>query len=151
LALARGYAVAAVTSADRLSGCWQSSVDGPRVVRALSWLRGSEAWATDLPLFALGASSGGRFVASLPKLLLLQAAVCARSPPPVAQLTCAKLRWKLLREYVQVTRHKEHLYPEQAPDVGLRTQGVHPRQAGKLRYHADERNSGYPLGSSWEG
>ena len=72
--------MAAVTSADRLSGCWQSSVDGERVQRAVQWLQGAQSWAATVPLFALGASSGGRFVGTLPKLLPIQAAVCALLP-----------------------------------------------------------------------
>lgn len=64
-ALERDLAVVAVSSEDRRSGCWRNK-DAPRVARALEWVKKHKGWA-HLPLFALGASSGGSFVGNLPK------------------------------------------------------------------------------------
>lgn len=64
-ALANGFFTVAATSADRESGCWHPADDGPLVVAALEELLLRER-AQALPRFALGASSGGAFVALLP-------------------------------------------------------------------------------------
>ena len=73
-ALAAGYAVLAITSSDRSTGCWDFTTDGPLVRDALT------AWYTatglrTLPLVAFGASSGGAFVLQLPALLPCAAVV----------------------------------------------------------------------------
>jgi hypothetical protein len=108
-ALARGYAVVAISSADRDgSRCWAPLArgadgapgPGPDVIQvraALGALLPREGLAA-APLFALGASSGGAFVLALaafvrlsgvgcqimalPPDLLLQLAESARSAPP---------------------------------------------------------------------
>lgn len=67
-ALHRGYAVVAVSSLDRASGCWNSHQvdrDLQPVATILDEVRRREGWA-DKPLYALGASSGGSFVLCLP-------------------------------------------------------------------------------------
>ena len=84
-ALAAGYAVLAITSADRSTGCWDFTTDGPLVQDAL------RAWyvATGLrtlPLVAFGASSGGAFVLQLPSLLPCAAVVSQIMAVPPSML-----------------------------------------------------------------
>ena len=64
-ALQRGLVVVAMSSNDRTrSRCWDET-DVPRFVVALLSLRASHGLAESLPLYALGASSGGMFVNAL--------------------------------------------------------------------------------------
>ncbi|KAI8462388.1 MAG: hypothetical protein J3K34DRAFT_189448 [Monoraphidium minutum] len=75
----RGLALVAVSSADRAgSRCWDTGRGGPdvqQVKRALKELLAREALAA-LPLYALGASSGGAFVLALAAELKLDG-VCS--------------------------------------------------------------------------
>jgi len=64
-ALTRQVAVVAFTSYDRHSGCW-SLQDRVHVPNAFTKLQDAHAWAKAAPLFAIGASSGGSFVSSIP-------------------------------------------------------------------------------------
>lgn len=67
-ALARRLAVVAVSSGDREgSRCWRAA-DAPPVARALAEVARRERWV-GLPLFAVGASSGGAFVSTAPAWL----------------------------------------------------------------------------------
>lgn len=77
-ALSRGYAVVAISSHDRQhSRCWQGltrsrskpemSSDFYNVASVLGRLRSRQHWDS-LPLYALGASSGGAFVLMLPQV-----------------------------------------------------------------------------------
>lgn len=69
-ALADRLLAVAVSSADRQgSRCWQPSVDAPRVGAVLDKLLARLKVPRPTPLFALGASSGGAFVAALPRLI----------------------------------------------------------------------------------
>ena len=68
-ALLAGFAVIAISSADRLHRrCWDFQQDGPRVVQVLTAFRRQHALEA-APLVALGASSGGAFVLQLPQIL----------------------------------------------------------------------------------
>lgn len=62
-ALRAGFLVVAVSSENRETKCWSPEVDGPRVSAVLKKLL---AGKEEKPLYALGASSGGAFVAHLP-------------------------------------------------------------------------------------
>eukprot|EP00899_Mesostigma_viride_P008464 jgi/Mesvir1/17619/Mv08845-RA.1 len=76
-ALARGYLVLAVSSQHRPSGCWllgEDSADVASVTSVISTLREREGVA-HVPLFALGASSGGAFVSALPLHMPVDAVV----------------------------------------------------------------------------
>ena len=68
-ALAAGFAVVAITSADRSSGCWDFEVDGPVVKESIAVWKAVADLPASLPLVAFGASSGGAFVLQLPTLL----------------------------------------------------------------------------------
>lgn len=57
-------AILAVTSYDRRSGCW-GEVDLERIQAALQDFHEREQWSKGLPLFSLGASSGGSFASSI--------------------------------------------------------------------------------------
>ena len=90
-ALKRGYAVVAVTSFNRESGCWHNtaparSEDLRRLPAILRELLGTQALAK-LPLFAFGASSGGsmalRLAAVMPEV---EGVVCQISPVNPATL-----------------------------------------------------------------
>lgn len=66
-ALQAGWAVVAMSSADReFTRCWNFGTDGPAVAGALKSFREAHALA-QLPLAAMGASSGGAFVLQLPQ------------------------------------------------------------------------------------
>uniref|UniRef100_A0A6U4HBT8 Uncharacterized protein n=1 Tax=Vitrella brassicaformis TaxID=1169539 RepID=A0A6U4HBT8_9ALVE len=62
--LSEGYGVVAISSANRQRMCWHFEQDGKRVLKALEILRHREGWES-LPLFAVGASSGGGLIGSL--------------------------------------------------------------------------------------
>jgi hypothetical protein len=68
-ALKAGLAVVAVTSTDRMSGCWNFEVDGPIVRDALAAFKAKAQLVASLPVVAFGASSGGAFVLQLPALM----------------------------------------------------------------------------------
>jgi hypothetical protein len=75
-ALAAKLLVVAASSNDRARArCWWPDVDGPRVAAALRKFLAREH-ADTLPLFALGASSGGAFVAFLPRFVPHVSATC---------------------------------------------------------------------------
>lgn len=87
--------VVAVSSVDRAgSRCW-SGDDVGRVVHVLNHVLSTLLSSKNVPLFALGASSGGAFVASLPP----------RLPPPlrlsalVVQIMAANLEPEAARSY----------------------------------------------------
>lgn len=63
-ALRRGYAVVAISSMDRKSRCWRE-IDLDRVAHALGFLYRNLTLLQGLPLYGLGASSGGMFVLML--------------------------------------------------------------------------------------
>lgn len=80
LALHRGHAVVAVSSSNRGSGCWATNAThptGPDYDRIASALAALPPTARDAPLFAAGASSGGRFATSLSTPRFRVAAVCS--------------------------------------------------------------------------
>jgi len=87
-ALANSLAVAAVTSLDRETGCWSalwpptSNLDVARVKRQLETLRMEQAAgiAANVPLFLLGASSGGNFASVLARALKVRANVIMIAP-----------------------------------------------------------------------
>lgn len=93
MALQRGYAVVAVSSGHATSkgkGCWSardegSSDDLHAVAEAVQTLIHQEPMLRDLPIYALGASSGGGFVLMLPQTMQL-AGICAQimGVPPEA-------------------------------------------------------------------
>ena len=68
-ALSAGFAVVAITSSDRASGCWSFEADGPLVRDALAAWFSVTGLKPSLPLVAFGASSGGAFVLQLPALV----------------------------------------------------------------------------------
>merc|ERR1719331_634378 len=63
-ALARNVLPVAITSKDRKTGCWREE-DISRVEIAIAHLYKVEGLDAKFPLYAFGASSGGRFVGSL--------------------------------------------------------------------------------------
>ena len=65
-ALAAQLFTVSFSSSDRARKCWSPLSDGPRVAAALAALLRRHN-ASTLPLFALGASSGGGFAAMLPQ------------------------------------------------------------------------------------
>ena len=65
-ALAAQLLTVSFSSSDRARKCWSPATDGPRVAAALAALLRRHN-ASTLPLFALGASSGGGFAALLPQ------------------------------------------------------------------------------------
>ena len=77
-ALGLGYAVLAVSSADRTgSRCWDTQLDAAqsadsRAVAAILEEVAARERLAGLPVYALGASSGGAFVLGLPQLTQLQ-------------------------------------------------------------------------------
>lgn len=85
-ALEAGYAVLAVTSQDRMSGCWDFSTDGPIVRTVLAHWRSQVGLSASLPLVALGASSGGAFVLQLPQLVPCAAIVSQIMAVPPSML-----------------------------------------------------------------
>ncbi len=78
--LQHGLIVVAVTSADRRSGCWDAKLnagesgDGTAVAAILGEVAGREG-VTGMPVYALGASSGGAFVLMLPHLVQVKVGV----------------------------------------------------------------------------
>jgi predicted esterase len=63
-AMRRRYAVVAISSIDRKIGCWRGEEDIARVAHALTSLQ-NQTRLKGLPLYGLGASSGGMFVLML--------------------------------------------------------------------------------------
>lgn len=101
--LSRGFAVIAVSSQDRRSKCWREQDVGPvstalRLLYANHIPHSTTAVTTttaadsskQLPLYLLGASSGGRFVSVLGQhkdlLPLRVSAICVQISPPAAHL-----------------------------------------------------------------
>jgi hypothetical protein len=77
-ALAARLFVVAGSSADRgRAKCWWPHTDGRRIAAALATLLRREH-ADTLPLYALGASSGGAFVAALPRFVPHLSAICVQ-------------------------------------------------------------------------
>ncbi len=77
-ALQAGWAVVAMSSADRsFSRCWDFNTDGPAVAGALAKFRQAHG-LNELPLAAMGASSGGAFVLQLPQAVPGMAAVVSQ-------------------------------------------------------------------------
>ena len=74
-ALAANFAVIAVTSIDRDSGCWTFEADAPRVRDAIAAFRTAAGLPGSLPIVALGASSGGAFALQLPAVVPCMAVV----------------------------------------------------------------------------
>eukprot|EP00727_Mastigamoeba_balamuthi_P008218 m51a1_g4017 hypothetical protein (284) ;mRNA; r:567600-568972 len=71
-ALARGAAVAALTSRDRAHGCWDASAGGPDaqgVAQQVRELRRAVPELEGAALYALGASSGGTFASVVARVL----------------------------------------------------------------------------------
>lgn len=72
LAWSERYNVIAVSSTDRVRKCWHTNIqegigsDYDRVRTALGEANKRKAYSPNLPLFAVGASSGGFFASSLP-------------------------------------------------------------------------------------
>ena len=65
-ALENSYFVFAITSLDQdRGGCWDPKYDVKRILRVTSMLKKAKTALRDLPVFALGASSGGNIVAAL--------------------------------------------------------------------------------------
>ncbi|CAE7550486.1 unnamed protein product [Symbiodinium natans] len=65
-ALSRGYVVMAVSGGSGVRSCWYGARDVAKVGAAVRHVRNVEQLPADLPLLALGASSGGAFVGLLP-------------------------------------------------------------------------------------
>jgi len=65
-ALSRGYVVMAVSGGSGVKSCWYGNSDVPKVVEAVRHVREAEHLGQDVPLIAMGASSGGAFVGLLP-------------------------------------------------------------------------------------
>jgi len=65
-ALNRGYVVMAVSGGSGMRSCWYGQRDVAKVGAAVRHIRNVEKLSEDLPLLALGASSGGAFVGLLP-------------------------------------------------------------------------------------
>jgi len=81
--LRRGFAGMAVTSADRMSGCW-TKYDIPRVEAAVAHMYREEGLSEDVPLYAFGASSGGAFVGHIAKSAALRGKLRCRIPQIMA-------------------------------------------------------------------
>ena len=72
MALERGFVPIAISSHAGQRSCWSSS-DGPEIAALLQYfMKEMESMLSTLPLFALGASSGGTFVSALPAHIELQ-------------------------------------------------------------------------------
>lgn len=65
-ALSRGYVVMSVSGGSGVQSCWHGNSDVPKVAKAVAHVRQEESLDPEMPLFALGASSGGGFVGLLP-------------------------------------------------------------------------------------
>eukprot|EP00435_Cladocopium_sp_Y103_P045084 s414_g12.t2 len=65
-ALSRGYVVMSVSGGSGVQSCWYGARDVPKVAKAVAHVRQEEKLGPEMPLFALGASSGGDFVGLLP-------------------------------------------------------------------------------------
>ncbi|OLP91706.1 hypothetical protein AK812_SmicGene26563 [Symbiodinium microadriaticum] len=65
-ALKRGYVVMAVSGGSGVRSCWYGQRDVTKVGAAVRHIRKVEKLSENLPLLALGASSGGAFVGLLP-------------------------------------------------------------------------------------
>jgi len=65
-ALSRGYVVMSVSGGSGVQSCWYGNSDVPKVAKAVAHVRQEEKLGPEMPLFALGASSGGDFVGLLP-------------------------------------------------------------------------------------
>lgn len=67
IAMQLNLAVLAISSTDRMTGCWSAAADNEMVIRAIqAWKKKyHDKEAQKLPIYAFGASSGGSFVAQL--------------------------------------------------------------------------------------
>lgn len=86
-ALARGYAVAALSSADRRTGggarCFQWGADAPAAAAAAQELPHQLGLPAGAPVYAMGTSSGGSLALRLPRLARLDGVVGRECMPPV--------------------------------------------------------------------
>jgi len=77
--LEKGYAVLAITSQNRVNGCWSAKQDMPHVRTALAEFRNLVTPQQLMPapgvVLAIGASSGGRFAAEVAAINLADAAL----------------------------------------------------------------------------
>lgn len=132
-AVARQYVVVAISSADQAgSRCWdvapppQQTVDVKHTVASIKALSQAEQWG-DLPIYALGASSGGAMVALLPFFAELQG-ICVQImgvPPSVYQdLNTAAARPFPPTMFVHMPRDKRTAAAVAADVEALKAQGV---------------------------
>jgi hypothetical protein len=82
-ALASNYFVVAISSGSQdLNGCWDTKNDMRRVMRVLALLKKEPFGLRGLPVFALGASSGGKMVAALASRIQDLAGMCIQINAP---------------------------------------------------------------------
>jgi predicted alpha/beta-hydrolase family hydrolase len=100
-AMRRGYAVVAISSTDRENRCWRGEEDVARVAHALTSLQ-NQTRLKGLPLYGLGASSGGMFVLML----------ASHSAPRFTAITSQIMALYPAEEEMELRiRHSSHPYP----------------------------------------
>lgn len=98
-ALENDYFVVAVSSGDQAnSGCWDVKKDMRRIMRVFALLKKDKKGLRSLPIFALGASSGGSMVAALANRVQDLAGLCIQITAPdisfqVAQMPFPPSQW----------------------------------------------------------
>lgn len=148
--LGRGYAAVALSSRDRHSKCWALHADGPRARGALEELRRRHGLA-EAPLYALGASSGGSFVAGLALEMQLDAVGVMIAAPPRALLKGRADYPPALFLHMPrdtTTAHGVEAAMEELRDAGVRAAEVkaHPLRVGP-RFFSDRIPDFAPLAS----
>jgi hypothetical protein len=126
-ALSQQFLVIAISSLDRNSGCWGLD-DLPVVIDILSQIQRSTRSSTNLPIFGLGSSSGGRFLWKLfQNLQILQ---LSSSHPPPFQFD------GLIFQSISIPLHSNSLFPFQHPPPII----FNPMAKDQLMFDAILRN-----------